>query len=168
MDVSTRFGPFLSSKTASLKPWRRLKRRSLEEAPKNLFQRLRRLAPDYFKARQESGPPEELPDHVTPFEKSFSKLLQGAQYVSETVGPYARLHLTVHRAVKLPLGRLETSEISWFPLVSHAFLAEEPLISLHVGRSRTAWRLAQDYIGTSDPYVEVYVNDMKRVMLGTV
>ncbi|CAJ1445632.1 unnamed protein product [Effrenium voratum] len=59
-----------------------------------------------------------------PFGQSFSKLLSGAQTNLETVGPYARLHLKVHRASRL---------------------------------------LALDYCGTSDPYVEVWVNDIKQV-----
>ncbi|CAL1163698.1 unnamed protein product [Cladocopium goreaui] len=70
-----------------------------------------------------SGTSHQADDQTTPFDQSFTKLLTGAQYHLETVGPYARLHLTVHGAAKL---------------------------------------LAQDYCGTSDPYVEIYVNDVKK------
>eukprot|EP00913_Durusdinium_trenchii_P015142 g14203.t1 len=100
------------------------------EAPRQVLGRLRRLArttlhlfhPPHVPETSTSSPQRD--DHVTtPFEDSFMKLLTGAQYNLDTVGPYARLHLTVHGASRL---------------------------------------LAQDYCGTSDPYVEVYVNDIKR------
>eukprot|EP00434_Breviolum_minutum_P031146 symbB.v1.2.027545.t1/scaffold2835.1/size69263/2 len=104
--------------------------RVLEKEAKSVLTRVSRAAKarlDYFNpfsfhSNRVSNPQQEE-DQTTPFEQSFLKLLTGAQYNLETVGPYARLHLTVHRASKL---------------------------------------LAQDICGTSDPYVEVYVNDVKQ------
>lgn len=80
----------------------------------------------------------------------------GAQYNLETVGPYARLHLTVHRASKLFLGFCP----SWCLIPSLKKTRQQ-----HWQPTALLLRLAQDICGTSDPYVEVYVNDVKQVRL---